>query len=262
MTDPNIMGDPTSLLSTIMETIATLYSIFVAIFILSFQNMSTHKNCYLIKHKKSDDEIKKFTDDYNKQIDVFKAWFILLAVLVCAFEAYNGIINYFVSDSIFNNFVILLLVSYALFILLVFYIIGFSYALVNHMISLDTENPVIYDYSPLNINKNFDFFSVIAFILLFFMTLAVIYFIIFKATVLDGLSIYLLFHLLLISISFIIIFFLFRYIAIQKEKRDLKKEIEKLKADLLKMEADLHKVSNTIKILEEEVNNAQNTKHN
>jgi hypothetical protein len=139
------MVDPTWLPSTIMQTIGALYGIFIAIFILVIQGLFKYKKDIeenpLRNLKKTKVKKTTFIANFDTQIYFFKKLFIVLAYFVICVELYNGMLVYFISDSIFDKFNWLLLISYIFFIVLLVYIIGFSYYLVSFFISLEMGNP-------------------------------------------------------------------------------------------------------------------------
>ncbi|KKG13070.1 hypothetical protein [Methanosarcina sp. 2.H.A.1B.4] len=143
------MSDPTWLPSTIMQTIGALYGIFIAIFILVLQSLFNYKKDIelnpLRKQNKTKEEQKKFNDEFNSTIDLFKSVFIVLAYFVISVEMYNGMLVYFISDSIFEKFSWLLLISYIFFIVLLVYIICFSYYMISFFISLEMDTPHFYN---------------------------------------------------------------------------------------------------------------------
>jgi hypothetical protein len=162
--------DPTWLPSTIMQTIGALYAIFIAIFILVFQKLSQSKQTIEEDSTKQKEEQEKFKNDYNKQINLFKTVFTVLAYLVVFVELYNGMIVYFLSDLIFDSFNYLLIFSFAFFVLIIIYIVGFTYALVIFMISLETDKPVFFNLKPFNLIDKIDFFDMIGFIGIYFIS--------------------------------------------------------------------------------------------
>jgi cell division protein FtsB len=168
--------DPTWLPSTIMQTIGALYAIFIAIFILVFEKLSQSKQKIEKDLTKQKEEQEKFKNDYNNQINLFKTVFTVLAYLVVFVELYNGMIVYFLSDLIFDSFNYLLIFSFAFFVLIIIYIVGFTYALVIFMISLETDKPVFFNLKPFNLIEKIDFFDMIGFIGIYFIVITVFYF--------------------------------------------------------------------------------------
>ncbi|MCC4770461.1 hypothetical protein FXV91_09770 [Methanosarcina sp. DH2] len=135
--------------ATIMQTIGALYGIFIAIFILVLQSLFNYKKDIelnpLRKLNKTKEEQRKFNDKFNSTIDLFKSLFVILAYFVISVEMYNGMLVYFISDSIFEKFNWLLLISYLFFIVLLVYIICFSYYMISFFISLEQDTPHFYN---------------------------------------------------------------------------------------------------------------------
>jgi hypothetical protein len=130
------MTDPTWLPSTIMQTIGALYGIFIAIFIIVMQSISKYKGNFKYYPSKR--------KSFQRQIKFFKSLFMLLAFVVIFVELYNCMIVYFISDSILDQFRILLFISFASFVVPIVYIIAFSYYMINSMISMENDEPVFY----------------------------------------------------------------------------------------------------------------------
>ena len=128
------MTDPCWLPSAIMQTVGALYGIFIAFFILILQNLNNYRNDIIIKNSKG---------KFEKKLDYFEILFKWLAIVVVITELYNGLIAYFISDSIFERFRWLLLFSYITFIVSICYIIGFSYILISFFVSLLKRSPDI-----------------------------------------------------------------------------------------------------------------------
>lgn len=125
------MSDPTWLPSTIMQTIGALYGIFIAIFILVIQGL------FKIKERiEQKDIIQKF----DLKIKILKNMFTILSYFVIVTELYNGMLVYFISDSIYEQFKYCLFISFILFALLITYIIWFSYYMISFYISIGTED--------------------------------------------------------------------------------------------------------------------------
>jgi hypothetical protein len=161
-----------SIIIKICHTVGTLYGIFVAIFVLVMPSFFKYNEL--------------FESDLNKKKDFhgityhFKTLFIVMSYTVCFIEAYNGMIVYFISDSIFDQFKILLFLSYLSFLLFITFIIIFSYRLVCSIISLETVNSISYDKDYFNFFNKFNFLPSIGLIILFFILISSVTFMLIK----------------------------------------------------------------------------------
>ena len=101
------MIDPSWLPSAIMQTVGALYAIFIACFVLVIQNMSEIR-----KTVEFHEEIHEALDN---QLKIFNNLFKVLTIVVVLTELYNGLSLYYILESGFTKFPLLLLGSYFTF---------------------------------------------------------------------------------------------------------------------------------------------------
>jgi hypothetical protein len=241
-TDSNI--DPYFLPSAIMQTIATLYGIFIAIFVLVFQSFSKYRGDMEPKNlKKTKEEQEKFKKNFSSKIDSFKNLFVILAYFVIVFIIYNGILVYCFSYSKFN-FYIPLFASFLFFIVLVAYIIGFSYYLISFIISLEVGEP---DFKSREIFKricNFDFYGVLVNITVFFFLITIFYYLaIVKNSIHD---------FIILSLISLAIIYSPHYIKkknqtkYEQNAKTIRSEIDKLENSLQEIKCEIEKLKGSI----------------
>jgi hypothetical protein len=117
------MYDPSWFPSAVMQTIGALYGIFIAFFVLVLQRFNKN-DCNGPVHESG----KKF----DKKINNIISYFQVLTIFVVFIELYNGALVYFVSDSIYNCYEVLLIISFILFVIVIVGIAAFTnYMVVN-----------------------------------------------------------------------------------------------------------------------------------
>lgn len=134
-----LMSDLGNLVSISIQTIATLFTIFIAVYVLGTQSIASYKKDFVVKIENEDDK-KAFNNNFDQTVESFEKLFIMISYFVFIVEASNAVIIYCLSDLIFTKFEILNLYIYIGFIIILMAIVVFSYKMISFSNSLIKDN--------------------------------------------------------------------------------------------------------------------------
>ena len=199
------MSDLLNLPSTLMQTIAAIFGIFIAILILAIQSMNTYKKDIESKII-GKEERNEFNTKFNQTIDSFEKAFAFMTFVVFIVEASYAIIVYFLSNSIFAGFYTLTISMYIGFISILMAFVVYTYYMISFSTSLVKNKPKYYNVTEFDFiyKFKFNFCNVIAFFAINFICIAMYFYLVNKFDspvisslgfcVISGLAIWFSFH--------------------------------------------------------------------